>query len=219
MTTGLLMSGPAGRGSDSRCAPIMPHAPAFLYRNCRARAAQRREVFMVRVNDAYPRGDIDLLRRLAAEWDAARAAAPADASRDRLSRLRASVDAARGRLAQVRAELAQMAQTELGQLLFVEHQGDMRAALKRLEALADQVRSTIAERRQVFADLGTAGTCAASKRDRHLRRVRLSPTPPLLRFTTGCRVAGMSMLERDVNQFARLVRHRPVLLDGMPAST
>jgi hypothetical protein len=38
MTTGLLMSGPAGRGSDSRCAPIMPHAPAFLYRNCRARA-------------------------------------------------------------------------------------------------------------------------------------------------------------------------------------
>lgn len=46
-----------------------------------------------------------------------------------------------------------MAQTELGQLLFVEHQGDMRAALKRLEALADQVRSTIAERRQVLADL------------------------------------------------------------------
>ena len=39
MTTGLLMSGPAGRGSDSRCAPIMPYAPAFLYRNCRARAA------------------------------------------------------------------------------------------------------------------------------------------------------------------------------------
>ena len=39
MTTGLLMSCPAARGSDSRCAPIMPHAPAFLYCNCRARAA------------------------------------------------------------------------------------------------------------------------------------------------------------------------------------
>ncbi len=114
---------------------------------------ERREAFMVRVNDAYSHGDVDLLRRLAAEWDATGAAAPADASRDRLSRLRASVDAARGRLAQVRAELAQKAQTELGQLLFVEHQGDMRAALKRLEALAEQVRSTIAERRQVFADL------------------------------------------------------------------
>jgi hypothetical protein len=114
---------------------------------------ERREAFMVRVNDAYSGGDVDLLRRLAAEWDATGAAAPADASRDRLSRLRASVDAARGRLAQVRAELAQKAQTELGQLLFVEHQGDMRAALKRLEALAEQVRSTIAERRQVFADL------------------------------------------------------------------
>jgi septal ring factor EnvC (AmiA/AmiB activator) len=114
---------------------------------------ERREAFMVRVNDAYSRGDVDLLRRLDAEWDATAAAAAADGSRDRLSRLRASVDAGRGRLAQVRAELAQMAQTELGRLLFVEHQGDMRAALKRLDALADQVRSTIAERRQVLSDL------------------------------------------------------------------
>jgi hypothetical protein len=117
---------------------------------------ERREAFMVRVNDAYSHADVDLLRLLAAEWDATGVAALADGSRDRLSRLRASVDAARVRLAQVRAELAQMAQAELGRLLFVEHQGDMRAALKRLDALADQVRSTIEERRQVLADLMAA---------------------------------------------------------------
>jgi hypothetical protein len=114
---------------------------------------ERREAFMVRVNDAYSRGDVDLLQRLTAEWDATAAAAPPRESRDPLSALQASVDAVRARLAQVRAELAELAQTELGRLLFVEHEGDMRAALKRLDAIADQVRSTIAERRQVLSDL------------------------------------------------------------------
>jgi len=63
------------------------------------------------------------------------------------------VAAARGRLARVQAELAQMARAELGRILFVEHEGDMRVALKRLDVLASQVRSTIAERRRVLADL------------------------------------------------------------------
>jgi hypothetical protein len=112
-----------------------------------------REGFMVRVNDAYSHGDVELLRRLAAEWDATGTAAPADGSRDRLPWLRASVDAARGGLAQVQAELAQMTLTELGRILFGEHQGDMGAALRRLEALAGQVTSAIAERREVLADL------------------------------------------------------------------
>jgi hypothetical protein len=114
---------------------------------------ERREAFMVRVNDAYSRGDVDLLQRLTADWDATATAAPPRGSRDRLSALQASVDAVRGRLARVRAELALLAQTELGRLLFVEHKGDMRAALKRLDVIADRVRSTIAERRQVLSDL------------------------------------------------------------------
>jgi hypothetical protein len=64
---------------------------------------ERREAFMVRVNDAYSRGDVDLLQRLTADWDATATAAPPRGSRDRLSALQASVDAVRGRLAQVRA--------------------------------------------------------------------------------------------------------------------
>jgi hypothetical protein len=156
----------AGAADAAAAQPPVPPPPAearplyrALARRCHPDLAvdeadrARRESIMVRVNDAYSRGDVDLLQRLAVEWNATGATAPADESRDRLSRLRASVDAARDRMARVRAELAQMAQAELGRLLFVDHQGDMRAALKRLNALADQVRSTIAVRRQVLSDL------------------------------------------------------------------
>lgn len=112
---------------------------------------KRREAFMAQVNEAYAHGDTSLLNRLAAEWDASERTAPE--SPDRLARLRAAVKAARAGLTQVRAELAGLAQTRLGRLLLVEHQGDLRAALKQLDFLADEVRVTIAGRRQVLADL------------------------------------------------------------------
>jgi hypothetical protein len=112
---------------------------------------KRREAFITQVNEAYEHGDIGLLNRLAAEWDARKRTAPDGP--DQLARLRAAVKAARAGLTQVRAELAGLAQTRLGRLLLVEHQGDLQAALKRLDFLAGEVRVTIAERRQVLADL------------------------------------------------------------------
>ena len=115
---------------------------------------ERRRAFMIRVNDAYARGDIGLLRLLAREWEAAEGAVPGrDGGPDRLSRLRAAVETARGRLAQVRAELAEVTRTGLGLLLFGEQEQGMQTALERLDVLAGQLRSTIAERRQVLADL------------------------------------------------------------------
>jgi hypothetical protein len=113
---------------------------------------ERRQAFMISVNDAYARGDIGLLKLLAREWKADEDAAPVRAGGpDRLPRLRAAVEAARSRLAQVRAELAEV--TRLGPLLFSEQEQGMHAALERLDVLAGQLRSTIAERRQVLADL------------------------------------------------------------------
>jgi hypothetical protein len=116
---------------------------------------ERRRTFMIRVNDAYARGDVDLLRLLAAEWDGdAAAAAGADGSGpDRLSRLRSMVAAARGRLARVRAELADVTGSGLGPLLFTERPPGLEAALGRLDVLAGQLRSRIGERRRVLADL------------------------------------------------------------------
>jgi hypothetical protein len=115
---------------------------------------ERRRAFMIRVNDAYARGDIDLLGLLTREWEAAEdAAAGRDGGPDRLSRLRTAVEAARSRLAQVRAELAEVTGTGLGPLLFGEQAHGMQAALERLDVLAGQLRSTISERRQVLADL------------------------------------------------------------------
>lgn len=116
---------------------------------------ERRRAFMIRVNEAYAQGDVDLLRLLATEWDGGQQeAAAADGSgQDRLSRLRAMVDAVRRRLAWVRAELADVTGNGLGPLLFRERPPGLEAALGRLDALAGQLRSRIRERRQVLDDL------------------------------------------------------------------
>jgi hypothetical protein len=120
---------------------------------------ERRRVFMIRVNGAYAKADAGLLGLLTAEWDgdAAEAADADGASQGRLSRLRGMVEAARGRLARVRTELADMTVSGLGPLLFAEQPVRLEAALGRLDALAERLRSRIRERRQVLADL--TGAC------------------------------------------------------------
>jgi hypothetical protein len=151
----------AGAAAQQPPAPPPPPEARPMYRTLAKRChpdlavdeadRKRREDFMARVNEAYARGDIGLLNRLAAEWDAPEEAA--SSGPDRLARLRAAVEAARTGLARVRAELAGLRQTKLGRLLFGAYQGDLQAALKRLDGLADEVRATIAERRQVLTDL------------------------------------------------------------------
>ena len=116
---------------------------------------ERRRAFMIRVNEAYERGDADLLRLLGHEWDRTQGdGAVADGGGpDRLSRLRDMLAAARGRLAGVRAELAEVTGTGLGPLLFGAGGPALDAALSRLDVLAGQLRRRIGERREVLADL------------------------------------------------------------------
>jgi hypothetical protein len=115
---------------------------------------RRRLAFMIRVNEAYARGDVGLLSRLSREWDETNVAAPApNAGPGRLTRLRAAVQAARRRLAQVRTELQEVTTSGLGVLLFDQQEPGLQAALTRLDALAVRLRSVIAERRQALADL------------------------------------------------------------------
>ncbi len=100
----------------------------------------RRARFMARVNEAYARGDIAGLRRLADEW-AGEIPAPAG-SEERLAWLRGAVASVRRRLADVRGELRRLTGTGLGPLLFAEPDPD--AALRRL---AERVRAKIEQRR------------------------------------------------------------------------
>jgi hypothetical protein len=158
-------SAAAADTASRRAAPALPSAEArLLYRALAKRChpdlggdeadRERRQAFMIRVNDAYERGDTGLLTLLAGEWDAAEGAVSApEGGPDRLSRLRAALETARGRLARVRAELAEVTGTGLGPLLFREQEPGMEAAIGRLDVLAGQLRSRIGERRRVLADL------------------------------------------------------------------
>jgi hypothetical protein len=116
---------------------------------------ERRRAFMIRVNEAYERGDADLLRMLAHEWDGLQGdgAVTDGGGQDRLLRLRAMLAAARGRLARVKAELAEVRGTGLGPLLFGAGEPGLDAALSRLDTLAGRLRYRIGERQQVLADL------------------------------------------------------------------
>lgn len=105
----------------------------------------RRAEFMARVNEAYARGDVALLERLAEEW-AAGAAAPE--GRDRVEWWRKAVTSVRRRLAEVSAELDRLTSTGLGVLLFTEQDPD--AALR---ALAERVRTQVKQRRAELAAL------------------------------------------------------------------
>jgi hypothetical protein len=115
---------------------------------------QRRQAFMIRVNAAYARGDVDLLERLSREWEEAEATAPPrDNGPGRLSRLRTAIQVARRRLAQVGSEFEEVTTSQLGALLFDDREPGLQAALRRLEGLAVRQRAVIAERRHVLADL------------------------------------------------------------------
>jgi hypothetical protein len=150
-------AGPAGR-------PAVPPTEARrLYRALAKRChpdlggseedRERRRAFMIRVNNAYANGEVDLLAWLAAEWDPAGAAGPAREVRpDRLQRLRAVLETGRRRLAQVRDELATVTGTGLGVLLFDQEDSAMEPAISRLDELAGFLRSRIGERRQVLED-------------------------------------------------------------------
>jgi hypothetical protein len=139
---------PLYRGLARRCHPDLAGSEADR---------QRRQAFMIRVNEAYARGDVGLLTRLSREWEETEAATPArDAGPDRRVRLRAAVRAARQRLTQVEAELAEITTSGVGPLLFDHQEPGLPAALGRLNALAAQLRSVIAERGQVLADLAQA---------------------------------------------------------------
>jgi hypothetical protein len=131
-----------------------------LARNCHPDLAadeadrQRRQAFMIRVNVAYARGDVDLLERLSREWEEADATAPTrDDGPGRLPRLRAAVQAAQRRLAQVGSELEEVTTSGLGVLLFDDREPGLQAALRRLDALAVRLRAVIVQRRHVLADL------------------------------------------------------------------
>jgi hypothetical protein len=109
-----------------------------------------REVFMARVNNAYARGDVNALSTLTAEWDGAQPSSGPGGRPTRPTRARwtpsMSVDVL-SRLAAAKTELLVLKTTGLGGILFDSAAGDMADALRRLEAVADEVRDRIAERR------------------------------------------------------------------------
>jgi hypothetical protein len=111
---------------------------------------RRRNDFMVRINDAYARGDVEALHRLAADWSHVETVTDLARIRpaDRLAQLRAAIASARDRLSTARAELAAVTGSRLGRLLFGGD--DPRAALDRL---VEQVRSRIERRRRYLAQL------------------------------------------------------------------
>lgn len=113
-----------------------------------------REVFMARVNNAYARGDTAALSALSAEWDGARPSSAQGTPSARVPRPRSvSVEDILSRLTAARAELQALKTTGLGGILFDSADGDMAEALTRLEAVADDVRERVADRRAMLIAL------------------------------------------------------------------
>ncbi|MBS2532306.1 protein kinase [Catenulispora sp. NF23] len=132
---------------------------------------QRREVFMARVNDAYTRGDIGLLAQLSQQWDAeggadsTTAPPPKDpgARRKLKEHLRQALSSVHTRLDRIRDELTAARDSELGRIVFAPGQeAGMPAAMRRLDTMADKLKTLVDERRRVLDGLLDAAAAAGA---------------------------------------------------------
>ncbi len=177
-------SGGAGPGAGPGDAPartarrrVRPTKEAQrLYRELARRAhpdltqdpaeKERREEFIQRVNDAYARGDIDLLRRLAEEWAIHPDSAPAPGTPERVGWLTSRLAWLSRRLGELRAEQDRLRASPIGQLLMLDP-GDPDGLLDRLhEQLVAQVAERLAYLRQLRAELQAGSVESAGGRHR-----------------------------------------------------
>jgi len=148
----------ASSASHHRRVRISPPAQR-LYRELARRAhpdltqdtgeKQRRERFIVRVNQAYAQGDLAALRRLADEWAAAPDFAPPSDSPDRPAWLRTRLGWLRSRASELRAELAELADSPISRLWALDR-GNPEELLRQL---ADQLFTQITERKEQLRQL------------------------------------------------------------------
>lgn len=113
---------------------------------------RRREEFMVRVNQAYTRGDVEALRALAEEWSNGPADAEAEQALSRSEALYARLDWLAQRKEQLVAAVRELEEGAIGSMLRMAPDDPDRL----LDEIAEQLLAQVAERESRLAELTAA---------------------------------------------------------------